>query len=73
MSLSVNQKGTPPVPGNLKSFAGAQVLGSSINSAIARAPASIIFSPFVHMTENGLAGNPVRSNAIKGEKMISHA
>ena len=22
------------------------------------------------MTENGLAGNPVRSNAIKGEKMI---
>jgi creatinine amidohydrolase len=26
--------------------------------------------PFVHMTENGLAGNPVRSNAIKGEKMI---
>ena len=26
--------------------------------------------PFTHMTKNGLAGNPVRSNAAKGEKML---
>ena len=26
--------------------------------------------PFAHMTENGLAGNPARSNAAKGEKML---
>ena len=26
--------------------------------------------PFAHVTENGLAGNPTRSNAEKGEKML---
>ncbi len=26
--------------------------------------------PFAHVTENGLAGNPARSNAEKGEKML---
>ena len=26
--------------------------------------------PFTHMTENGLTGNPTRSNATKGEKML---
>ena len=26
--------------------------------------------PFTHMTENGLAGNPARSNVVKGEKML---
>ena len=26
--------------------------------------------PFAHMTENGLAGNPARSNAEKGENML---
>jgi len=26
--------------------------------------------PFAHMTENGLAGNPARSNVVKGENML---
>ncbi len=29
--------------------------------------------PFAHVTENGLAGNPARSNVVKGEKMLEAA